>query len=569
MCATILLDLCSFSSSQVNKPPKFTSTVFNATVSEGAAAGAVVTTVTATTLNTVDSLTYSILGANPPGALSWWSIDPVLGNILVSPSIAGGFLTVDTGLQYPSPWAVNISLRVTNAGGLIANSSVLISIINIAPRVTAVVNATVRNNATAWTPVVAGLGAAVWTPYSPSTLRYTLTSAVTAGFGLAAFNISNALTGAVAVSNVSYVDPRSYALVLGPDFNMNAQPTLTSSWIVTDTATGRSSSPGSLVVTVLHSNRAPYFNLPPDSVIIPAPQTTVGTFGQAISVVTTDLDLALNLGELGLRKVTRPRGTHPPSHRCSRSCRREAHVLDRLQRSPTQRAHDRLQHRAAQHYFGQCAGGEEVCRSLVSIRAPSLMPPQVLNSNYTVTIGVRDAGIDGPALTVLRNFTLNVFQTHAAPTVPSYVLSIPELSPAGTFVANVTGYSPNFQSKLSYTLVPTTYVANFPFAISATGGTGTITVGSGAQLLFGPGPRQYVCTLTVSDNADAGALYASSVVTINVTYVQRPPYFNQATQAPNSAWFQLEVRLREAGCPARSPPRPHPSPPPAPVHAGE
>lgn len=267
-------------------------------MNEGLTGGSAVTAVAATTLNTVDSLTYALVAANPAGALAWFSLDPLLGALSVSQTIPGGSLLADRALAYPAPWAVNLSVVVTNAGGLSANASVLLSIVNIAPRVVAQVNGTVRNNATGLTPVVAGLGGAVWTPYSAATLSYSLTTAVTSGQGVGAFSITNPATGAVAVANVSYTDPNSGAFVSGPGFDFNAQPTLTSAWVVTDAATGRScATPGGiLVVTVLHSNRPPYFLLPSAATVVSAPQTTAVSFGEALGVVVSDPDLSLGIG---------------------------------------------------------------------------------------------------------------------------------------------------------------------------------------------------------------------------------------------------------------------------------
>ena len=285
---------------QVNKPPRFTSQLFNATVNEGLTRGGAITAISATSLNTLDSLTYTIIAANPAGALGWFAIDPLVGTLTVSQTIPSGVLLVDRALTYPAPWAVNVSVTVTNLGGLSSTAAVLVNIANIAPRVTAQVNATVRNNATGLTPVLASLTGAVWTPYSASTLSYSLSTAFTADLGLSAFVVTNAVTGAVAVANVSYVDPHSGVTVPGPDFNINAQPVLTSYWVVTDSATGRTNAApgGVLAVTVLHSNRAPYFSLPQGvTTVISAPQTTAIAFGQALGVVVSDPDLSLNIGE--------------------------------------------------------------------------------------------------------------------------------------------------------------------------------------------------------------------------------------------------------------------------------
>lgn len=512
---------------QVNKPPRFTSQIFTASVSEGALGGAAVTTIAATTLNTVDSLSYSITGANPPGALGWWALDPLLGTLSVAPGIPGGALLVDRTFTYPAPWAVNISLLVTNAGGLTASAAVIVSVVNIAPRVTAQVNATVRNNATGLTPVVASLGGAVWTPYSASTLRYSLTSAVTVGLGLGAFVLTNSTTGAIAVANVSYADPHSGAPILGPDFNINEQPTVTSAWIVTDSATGRSCAApgGSLVVAISHSNRPPFFSLPPVTTVITAPQTTAAPFGQALGVVTSDPDLSLNLGAFikGVRFVC----VCPCMHTC-------------IESNPTpSNAGERLTFWLASGSVGGAIVIDPVSGQLSVTNASAFTVPHTL---YPITVGVRDAGIDGPVFSVLRNFTVNITLSFQPPAISAYSFSVPELSVPGTLVGLVRATSNNFQAALTYTLVPTAFVANFPFLITSAGGVGNISVGAGASLLFGPGPRQYDCTLTVTDNNPAGAMYASSAVTISVTYVPRPPYFNAATQVPGSAWFQLQVR---------------------------
>ena len=175
-----------------------------------------------------------------------------------------------------------------------ANATLLISIINIAPRINWVVNATVNANASALTPVTT-LAPAVWTPYSAAALSYSLTPATTAGLGLPAFVLTSANTSAVAIANVSYVGIGGNR-VSGPDFNQNVQPVLTSTWQVADINTGRAAI-GMLAVTLRHSNRAPYWSWP-----VPAPtqfvtQSTAGPFGTALSAFVVDLDLALNVGE--------------------------------------------------------------------------------------------------------------------------------------------------------------------------------------------------------------------------------------------------------------------------------
>jgi len=135
---------------QVNKPPTFNAPAFFLTVNESSAPGIPFGSAPATSTNIPDTLTYSISGVNPSGATGWFRLTRSLGSIAVSPSIPGGVLLVDRALTYPAgPWTVNVSLVVRNAGGLTANATAVITVANIAPRVTTV-NASIPNNATGW-----------------------------------------------------------------------------------------------------------------------------------------------------------------------------------------------------------------------------------------------------------------------------------------------------------------------------------------------------------------------------------------------------------------------------------
>jgi hypothetical protein len=180
---------------------------------------------------------------------------------------------------------------VTNAAGLIGNASALVTVSNVAPRILSVVNATIAGNATAGTAVIV-LSPVVWVPYASSVLRYSLVDggATTAGLRLPAFNLTNASTGAIAVANVGYTSNATGRFVPGPDFNQNVQPVLTSGWVVVDSFTGLAAL-GSLVVTLRHSNRGPYFSSVPPVQF--APQARAGPFGSPLSLFVTDLDMLL------------------------------------------------------------------------------------------------------------------------------------------------------------------------------------------------------------------------------------------------------------------------------------
>lgn len=276
---------------EVIKPPVFTAPAFFASISEGVVGGTAITTVTATSSNTVDTLRYVLVGANPAGATPWFTLDPISGALSVSFTVAGGALLVNPALSYPAGfYTVNVSVSVFNSGGLSANATAVVAITNIAPRVIAV-NATINANTTGGV-VIADVAPAVWTPYAGADLIYSLTSATTP-VGFQAFTMSNASTGVVAVTNVSYVDVDSGLTYRAPGFNINVQPVVISSWQVFDASRGRSAT-GSLVVTLRQSNRAPWWTSIP---VIFAPQTIVaGLVGTPLSAYANDLDLALGIG---------------------------------------------------------------------------------------------------------------------------------------------------------------------------------------------------------------------------------------------------------------------------------
>lgn len=167
------------------------------------------------------------------------------------------------------------------------------------------------------------------------------------------------------------------------------------------------------------------------------------------------------------------------------------------------------------------------------------------------------------------NVTITVARGVFPPSLPPYTFSVPELSPAGafvvastvtsraahlgfpdpgTFVGNLTGYSLNDGPNLSYTISPSIYYATFPFTVVSVPGPGGSIVGSvyttatGATALsFGAGPNPYLTTCTVFNNNPVSPMSAFASVSINVSWVARPPRFGSGSTAPGSAWFQLEV----------------------------
>ena len=216
--------------SEVIKPPFFTAPAFFATVSEGATSGTLITTLTASYLNTVDSLKYVLYGAKPAGAASWFSLDGVSGALSVSYALPGSVLLADRTLTYTAGfYTVNVSVGVINSAGLTANATAVVSVLNIAPRVVSV-NATIAANSTGGL-VVASLAPAVWSPYVGARLTYSLTAPVTPT-GYPSLSLLNASSGVVTVTNVTFTDPRTGLVVNAPGYNVNSQPVIYSSWQV-------------------------------------------------------------------------------------------------------------------------------------------------------------------------------------------------------------------------------------------------------------------------------------------------------------------------------------------------
>lgn len=204
---------------EVVKPPVFASPVVFAMVAEGAPSGAAIVTVTATSFNTIDSLRYALLGALPAGAAPWFAIDSSSGVISVS---YGGALLVNPALSYPAGFfTVNVTVGVVNVGGLRANATVVVSVTGIAPRATSV-NASIAANSTGGTPV-AVLASSVWSAYPGAALSFSIQPVATPA-GFPAFSVSNTTSGAVIVTDVSYVDNNTGIAYAGPGFNRNTQP---------------------------------------------------------------------------------------------------------------------------------------------------------------------------------------------------------------------------------------------------------------------------------------------------------------------------------------------------------
>jgi len=496
---------------QVIKPPAFTAPVYSLTVNESTPAGVAFGSTPATSTNLpADTFTYSIVGTNPAGASSWFAINPSTAALSVAPGLSQGLL-VDRALAYPAgPWTVNVSLAVRIAGGLTANATALVAITFIAPRVEFLVNGSVANNVSALTRV-ATLLPAVWTPYPPSTLSFTFVSAAKTSSGVTALTITNTSSGAVVVA--SYAWPTTSGA-------FDVLTSLYSTWQVTDALTGLSAT-GGLQLAVIQSNRAPSWDVPKANTVVFAPQSTAASptvpFGSPLGPYASDLDSPLGIGELltfSLVTASNPGG---------------AFAIDPLS--------------------GQ-----------LSIATPGAPALATIGNNITLGVAVRDAGINGPVFWAYTNITVAVVFAHNAPTMPPYAFSVNELSAAGTWVGNVTGWSQNFMAIMTYTISPANAEATCPFAIASvlTGSTmvrrvlecgpeaergmhakhtrthisrhysqvGVITVGQGAVLQFGPGPRQYRCSVAVSDNAPSGSFVAVNLTTINVSCELPQPHLH-------------------------------------------
>jgi hypothetical protein len=126
-------------------------------------------------------------------------------------------------------------------------------------------------------------------------------------------------------------------------------------------------------------------------------------------------------------------------------------------------------------------------------------------AHYNLTVTVRDAGVDGPAVTAYSAINVTVILGTFPPTLRAYNLSVPELTTGGAVVAIVNGASLNFNATLTYTLTPIMFYAAFPFTITTApslgGGAaarGVITVSTGSVVnTYSAGPRLFLATLAV------------------------------------------------------------------------
>ena len=361
---------------QTNKAPIWTGGPFSRAVNEGTSSGSVFgLAVTATNpVANLQACSYSLGPATPQlwvnGAFfNPFTINPLTGQLAVAPMPAG-MIMADRNATFATSFTYVMTLTATNAGSppLSASTSLSVLVASIAPRLTPS-SAAVAANATNGT-VVISLSSVTWTAYSASTLSYSfanLTGVLTAE-GVQAFNISGS----------------SLVVAQTPAFNYNTKSAFTFNVVVFDSGTGDSTT-AAMTVALKHVNRAPAFVNATFN--FTAAERTLGSVGGPLMGAVADPDLLLSVGEMETFSITAGNdGTFG------------------------------LLNSAGVCVAAAVSGATSQLCVLSTLQANfvyTVSPPTV----YSLTVSVRDAGVDGPAYSASATFFVQIIPANTGPPV--------------------------------------------------------------------------------------------------------------------------------------------------------
>ena len=439
--------------------------------------------------------------------------------LTVNPILPGGALTFATfgnATQWPSssstPFTYTLRILATDAAyGTTASGIANVSVISIIPRAASGVTTALAANAGVGTLVTTLYPTFVATSYSATTLRYVLTVVDPTFEGDAPTFSVDPVTGSISVATAAYAEGGSGP----PRWNVNTKTTYSITYTVTDLSNGRSAT-ATISVPLRHVNRAPAWTTTPPALTTPA-QTLVSAVGSPLSSYVTDLDTALGIGERLTFSITAGNdGTFAINN----------------------------------------ASG---ALSVVDKTKPSFVYP----GSYSLTVLVVDAGIDGSQLSASVTVTVTLIPTTEPPNVTSGSFTVQEHALDGFVVGRVNGSSIVATTPLTYAITPAGANVNnpFPFGIrtvpvAGRNGYGEIyVVSSGGPINFSPWKgtgmfSSYAMTVTVTDArlGAASLLTASAPVSITVTWVPEPPFFNPAVTPPAylPGSFATSLYIRES-----------------------
>jgi hypothetical protein len=348
---------------------------------------------------------------------------------------------------------------------------------------------------------VENMSALTWAPVPSSSLRWSMVADGTAE-GDTAFVIDPA-TGEVSVANITYCitsggggggGPANgtssggggcTATASGPPrFNYNTKSVYSCAVTVTNLVDSTSTT-STLTIYLAHVNRPPTFTANPTFF---AKASENATIGSPLLRYVADPDLALNVGE---------------------------NMTFTLLGGNTD----------GTFALNPVTGELSVAFAFANaFRAPPDGPGW-----FNLTIGVTDAGKDGPAYSARCWVYINVTDNNVRPwfAAPLYSLSVQELVPVGTMLGYVFGTDLEDSQHLTYTLSPRGGSVNLPFPFNATtvaGGASPVAHNRAMIRTANDGPldwnalfKYYNATLTACDDRElrsgcAAALHGDGVL---------------------------------------------------------
>ena len=485
-----------------------TAAPLNVSTPDGTSAGSIVGTVVGATIDNGVTLVYSLMSCQPVYSYGCpFSVDAVTGNVVVA-AAAGRFAYSNAYSYAAAPMTFTLSV-MTRAFGVLppqnTTSSVFVLITNIAPYLSLPTGVTVQGYASGGSvgSIATNLMSSVITPAGQSRagLSFTLAYAYT-------FENNVALQ----------LNPNGDVVIQCNCWNLQTTQQLRLPVLATDSASGQTAS-GTLMVAITHYNQPPVW-VNTSSLAITVIEAMPGPVGPPLLSYVYDWDI-------------------------SNSAKGDNETFSLVAGN-------------VNGVFAIDAKNGQL--SVVNASAVNLVYG---NPPFSLGVRVTDKGTDGPqAFSTDATISITIVPSQSPPTLAaSYSFSVAEHSALGTLVGGrITGATsvpcdaPSTCSTFSYALVPAGANVNQPWPFSVAqvpsvsppwGLASCQIVVSGAPIDYSPFLGQglfrvYNATLVITEQRlGVGALTGSAPVTISVTYVAEPPFFNPTVTLPPATPAQL------------------------------
>lgn len=461
---------------ETNKPPQFSGSILNFTVTEGSLSLSTVANVNASDANKWQVLRYAIASCTPSLSLNAsvcpFVIDTLTGTVVVA-QLTMGSLKYDDTLSYssgPQTFSLNISAVDNGSPAITSTVRVFIQIIQIVPRVNFTNGAILPRTGVTAGYTVADLRLITWLPstYNRSGLVYQVDrqSVTTTAEGAVAFNVTS--DGFVIVATPL------------PTWNYATRNTFPLTILVVDMLTGRETT-GNFIVRLAHMNQPPSWMTYPTFLV---PARFNGMIGPSLTSYITDNDI-------GFPGITETLTFTIVSGNTDNT-------------------------------FMVTSGGQVMT---ANPDTPSFVYTPSPFTIYNLSIKVCDAGIDGPSYCVNGYALLQVSRGNFPPIMASslFTLAVPENTPFGTVLIDGTNpfaSDPDSGQILTYSLSGGTYG---PLRVNAS--TGFIYVGAISPVLDYETKNTYTFIVTATDNF-VPSLSTSANVTVTVDDTNEPAVWN-------------------------------------------